>query len=486
MPQAADTPRVAFERYSSNSNAGSWKNDYLDREKYAVQLERLIANTLGPYVIGMTSSWGSGKTFFLTAWRESLLERRRPCVYFNAWETDHAGDPLVALAAHISQQVKEQLGIEDALFDLIQKKASQIARKAPKALIGTLVGLINHYTGSEIPKDIAQLASDSFEVGTAAFLQTEKSRNEFKHLISSLAQKAVANRQLAEPDPVNNSTKFPLLVIIDELDRCRPDYTITLLESIKHLFNEPGLVFLLAIDEKQILSVIEHTFGLHAEKDKDIRQEYLRKFIDIFWNLPSASKFNFAFSLLREKRVPAPNGWYVDNDSFVAGYGLSDYRLNGVESFYSTLAASALLPISASVELRGLVQAIEKFDVISRAYYLDWRESFCIFYVIIKMSSGLSKQQCLESMTTRHYTVDSEITTNRIGSENIVHVDMFRCIFEHIFNQSKTKFLVNSDTATTNNFVNQFIQTMKTDFNGIDLYNSVMNKLEFLDEIQTL
>lgn len=488
MSQAADTPRVAFERYSSNNSIGSWKNDYLDREKYAVQLERLIANTPGPYVIGMTSSWGSGKTFFLTAWRESLLTRRcpRPCVYFNAWETDHAGDPLVALAAQISQQVKEQLGIEDALFDLIQKKASQIARKAPKALIGTLVGLINHYTGSEIPKDIAQLASDSFEVGTAAFLQAEKSRTDFKQFISSLAQKAISNSQLTEPDTINKSTNFPLLVIIDELDRCRPDYAITLLESIKHLFNEPGLVFLLAIDEKQILSVIEHTFGLHAEKDKDIRQEYLRKFIDIFWNLPSASKFNFAFSLLREKRIPAPNGWYVDNESFVAGSGLSDYWLNGVESFYSTLAASAALPTFASVELRGLVQAIEKFNVISRAYDLDWREAFCIFYAIIKMSSGSSKEQCLESITKKSYSVNRELHSVDVGSSNNVYIDLHRCIFEHIFNQSKIKLVIDLHTAETNNFVNQFIQEMKTNFNGNQLYTSVMNKLEFLDEIKTL
>lgn len=175
MPQAADTPRIAFERYSSNNSKGSWKNDYLDREKYAVQLERLIANTPGPYVIGMTSSWGSGKTFFLTAWRESLLERKRPCVYFNAWETDHAGDPLVALAVQISQQIKEQLGTDDAVFDLVLQKARLIARNAPKALVSMLIGLINQKTRSSIPKDISQLLSGSLEVGTAAFLQTEKS-----------------------------------------------------------------------------------------------------------------------------------------------------------------------------------------------------------------------------------------------------------------------------------------------------------------------
>lgn len=79
MPQAAEAPLLAFGRSANNRTTGSWKNDYLDREKYAVQLERLIANTPGPYVIGMTSSWGSGKTFFLTAWRESLADSTCKC-----------------------------------------------------------------------------------------------------------------------------------------------------------------------------------------------------------------------------------------------------------------------------------------------------------------------------------------------------------------------------------------------------------------------
>jgi len=39
-----------------------------------------------------------------------------------------------------------------------------------------------------------------------------------------------------------------VLFLVDELDRCRPDYAITYLETIKHIFDIKGAVFLLAAD----------------------------------------------------------------------------------------------------------------------------------------------------------------------------------------------------------------------------------------------
>lgn len=67
----------------------TWENDLLNRKEYADRLTTLIKNTKGPYVIGLTSPWGSGKTFFLQAWRHQLLEDKKPCIYFNAWENEY-------------------------------------------------------------------------------------------------------------------------------------------------------------------------------------------------------------------------------------------------------------------------------------------------------------------------------------------------------------------------------------------------------------
>lgn len=484
---------MAFGRSANNRTTGSWKNDYLDREKYAVQLERLIANTPGPYVIGMTSSWGSGKTFFLTAWRESLLERRRPCVYFNAWETDHAGDPLVALAAQISQQIKEQLGTDDAVFDLVLQKASLIARKAPKALVGMLIGLINQKTGSDIPKDISQLLSDSFEVGTAAFLQTEKARSHFKFLISSLAQKAIKNRQRATPDPVNNSTNFPLLVIIDELDRCRPDYAITLLESIKHLFNEPGIVFLISMDADQLFSVVEHTFGLHGkinDTDPDMRLNYLKKFIDIFWALPDPDAKRFVLQNLLTRHPPIPQDWPVARrESFRALTALQDDDpLFSPSSYYYTLASAA---IGKQKSLRELLQILEKFFVLSSCYDMSTRDSFVIFDMLMACRDDTKNQDMSRTIVQTEFSPQTASMINRRygpDERNIGGQDPFLTLYAFIIENSYKQTLPQIKQAGGNPTYTQlemilgfYLNGIFKRFSGEELTKSVTQKISFLD-----
>lgn len=498
MPQAADTPEVAFERYSSNNSKGSWKNDYLDREKYAVQLERLIANTPGPYVIGMTSSWGSGKTFFLTAWCESMLERRRPCVYFNAWETDHAGDPLVALSAQISKQVKEQLGTEDAIFGLLLKKASQIARKAPKALVGGIIGIINQKTGSEIPKDIAQLLSDSFEVGTAAFLEAEKSREHFKYLINRLAKKASENRQLSNPDRLNNSKKFPLLVIIDELDRCRPDYAITLLESIKHLFNEPGIVFLISMDSDQLLSVIEHTFGLHEKTsgtNSDIRLNYLRKFIDIFWMLPDPDARSFVLQNLLTRQPAIPQDWPVaTREIFYSLVKIADDNpFLSRDSYYHTLASAVT---GKQKSLRELLQILEKFYVISSCYPLNTRESVVIFDMLINCANDTKNQNMSQIIEQTKFSPPAASANREPASadkRSIGGQDPFLTLFAFIIENSHKQSVPQIKPSTTSasgrpaqaeieQLLGFYLDQIFTAFSGKELTKSVMQKIAFLDE----
>ncbi|WAF58355.1 KAP family NTPase [Aeromonas caviae] len=36
---------------------------------------------------------------------------------------------------------------------------------------------------------------------------------------------------------------YPAFILIDELDRCRPSYAVEMLETIKHIFDISGVVF---------------------------------------------------------------------------------------------------------------------------------------------------------------------------------------------------------------------------------------------------
>jgi hypothetical protein len=76
-----------------------------------------------------------------------------------------------------------------------------------------------------------------------------------------------------------------VFVFVDELDRCRPDFAISYLETIKHIFDIHGLVFILAVDSSQLASSAKVLFG-----EKLNIEEYFRKFLHRQFSLPEADE----------------------------------------------------------------------------------------------------------------------------------------------------------------------------------------------------
>lgn len=74
----------------------------------------------------------------------------------------------------------------------------------------------------------------------------------------------------------------PLVFIIDELDRCRPDYAVRMLEVLKHFFVVKNIVFVCAVDKKHLEDSICGFYG----SEKINASEYLRRFFDLEIGLP--------------------------------------------------------------------------------------------------------------------------------------------------------------------------------------------------------
>ena len=126
-----------------------------------------------------------------------------------------------------------------------------------------------------------------------------------------------------------------LLIIIDELDRCKPLFAIRTLEIIKHLFDIPNIVFLLSVDIKQLSHSISTIYGQNMDSEG-----YLRRFTNYILKLPEPSKDDYIDYLLSER--PLFNVSVSNNDNFVAQIkmlfnfeGLSLRDINCIyENFY--------------------------------------------------------------------------------------------------------------------------------------------------------
>ena len=90
----------------------------------------------------------------------------------------------------------------------------------------------------------------------------------------------------------------PLVVAIDELDRCRPTYAIELIETAKHIFLVDNIVFILAINSSALTHSIKALYGTTFDAEL-----YMRRFIDLQFRLPDHDRTQFVAALLRSTRL---------------------------------------------------------------------------------------------------------------------------------------------------------------------------------------
>ncbi|MEC5145788.1 P-loop NTPase fold protein [Chitinophaga sp. 212800010-3] len=253
-------------------------NDKLDREKIAKILTSLIKSYSNGFVLSINGQWGTGKTTFIKMWQLYLVKDKFTTIYFNAWENDFESNPLVALLAELGAITRK----EGNTFNSLLKKASILSKSVVPALIK---GVASKYIDKEIFTEalgkIAEGAMDIFKEEVDEYVKKKESLNEFRKELEKYVS--------------NNIDQKPLVLFIDELDRCRPNYAVELLEKVKHLFNVPGIVFVLSIDKIQLGNAIK---GFYGSENID-SSEYLRRFIDLEFSLPAPNTEIFCSHLYR-------------------------------------------------------------------------------------------------------------------------------------------------------------------------------------------
>ena len=67
-----------------------------------------------------------------------------------------------------------------------------------------------------------------------------------------------------------------VILVVDELDRCLPEYAIKVLERLHHVFGDiPNMQVILAVDKNQLVQTISSLYGSNTSIER-----YLKKFID--------------------------------------------------------------------------------------------------------------------------------------------------------------------------------------------------------------
>ena len=251
----------------------AFEGDLLNRKDLAVKLTGYLDRLRAGAVLAIDAPWGEGKTWFGRNWEQYLKDEGHKVVFIDAFEQDYVEDPFLLLAAEISGVLDAESAAKE-----FRKKAVDVTKAilpiGAKTLINVVgrVALGTNNVSKEF-EDAVKAANDEIANATDKWIdgkiknhaQEKESLKYFKEELTKIA---------ADQDN-------PIVIIIDELDRCKPTFAVQLIERLKHLFDVPNLVFVLLLNRNQLEKAVKGVYG--AETDASA---YLGKFVNFFFMLP--------------------------------------------------------------------------------------------------------------------------------------------------------------------------------------------------------
>lgn len=249
-----------------------FEGDKFGRKQLVEQLTAYLYRLSSGAVLAIDAPWGEGKTWFGKNWAEHLRNDSYKVIYVDAFEQDYIEDPFMLISAEIMEIIDEGV-VEDF---------KQSSLNVTKALLPVAVKALFNVSGrvllgtSSLTEDVSAALSESVDESgnlmgewikknLESHTQNKRAMSQFKESLSSFAQ----------------SQDRPVVIFIDELDRCQPTFAVKLIERIKHFFDVPNLVFVLLLNREQLEKAVRGVYG----NDTDAAT-YLGKFVNFFFQLP--------------------------------------------------------------------------------------------------------------------------------------------------------------------------------------------------------
>lgn len=234
-----------------NTEFVKYKNDpFLDcfesTKDFAKALKNDIDTKETPHSLLLSADYGMGKTFFSTRFTQYLRNNKYDVIYFSVWENDYMQEPFLAFAKVILNYIHNKFKAEKykanatRLFDITEKLAESI----------------------------------TFSTGIGFNISAEKLISAFKADTDSIVE---FRKQLTSF--INKIPPKKLIIIVDELDRCRPDYAMKTLECIKHFFEIEGLFVILPTNKEALNDCIKSLYGID-NTNRNCRENYFQKFFN--------------------------------------------------------------------------------------------------------------------------------------------------------------------------------------------------------------
>lgn len=265
-------------------------SNLLDRVELAQNLTSLYSSLDETSVSILHGRWGVGKTTFAKRWSKQLEQSGFGVIYFDAFSHDYIGEPFDALMSAVIRE-GESGERNEPKFEKLKSRAAAVSRAL--AVTGVKAGVRIATLNAIDTTDIEALADAASGVSSdMADAARDAAKNLLERRATDLAAFEDFRLSLQEIHKISGSSDEDLpgsgktIFIVDELDRCRPDFALELIESLKHFFRLEGLHFVLVTNRDYLARSVNARYGLGEKSD-----EYLQKFYDFTIHFEQAPEY---------------------------------------------------------------------------------------------------------------------------------------------------------------------------------------------------
>ncbi len=315
-----------------------------NRKRFVDQLMPLIESTFDRDIneeeriktISIDASWGMGKTLLKDVLVEKLIEKEIKVKAINAWETDYFSDPMKSLIGEINES---DLNISSDTIEKGEKLIKNIGGIATKIFGTALLKKLNF-----TDEDITNIKSIFQGIDSSGIEEYKK----YKDLV----------KKFKESFGVGIGTS-KRVIILDELDRCKPNYSVELLEAIKHIFDIYNLTFIFLINKEQMKNTVKNLYGCDKENE-----DYFEKFFDLQLIFPEIDIADFI---------------QIEYENYK--YDLENFQPNGIlnfEKFMISLLLKLIIINYSKINMKSVRQlrkSLNKYSYLIKSFSENEKKS---------------------------------------------------------------------------------------------------------------
>ncbi|WP_405633038.1 P-loop NTPase fold protein [Pseudoalteromonas sp. Ld20] len=272
------------------------KIDFLNFNEIAESIRDLITEKeLMPISVGVFGDWGAGKSTILELTANALEKEEQEYIQinFDAWTFQGYDDAKAALLETIAAQLVEAAADDEKLLVKALDFAKRIDKVRFMGLMAEGAAAVSGMPTFGAIQNFFGWASDATEDDDLDLEDVQKDAKELGKVGKKAKGLVKAKKKFSPPKEIRefrksyisllNAFDKPVIVYVDNLDRCLPENTISTLEAIRLFLFMPNTAFVVAADPDMIRLAIPH---FHKGASVRHQTDYLDKLIQIPVHVP--------------------------------------------------------------------------------------------------------------------------------------------------------------------------------------------------------